>query len=365
MRKIREQTVLSALKYSIAFVPLTFLGFFLDVSITSFSARITGQFFNAVLSAENGLAQTLLGAMFVTLLAAVFALPLLTLLGNAVTFYFGLKHEYHILDTCYRKTFERMMDFSSGEMVQRLFRDPYQLRTLVAITPAQMLAEIFALLYLATLMANLSPALSWVCVGCAVLGVMCPLMFRQKLALLDEAKKGFQDCTARMELEMVKNRSFFVNYGVADFLPMQQEGEYREYDLLRLRRGVRIDAVSALLPECFLLLGTLAFLLFGCSLAQAGRMGAGDLVAFFSYLTIAGGIVKQLYNQGRQMAQLPQSIDRIAVLIYHVERTRGIPAEKWETIRAQGLKAFYHEGDSAISYSDFVIKRNELVEIRG
>lgn len=265
----------------------------------------------------------------------------------------------------FRKTYARMRAFSGGEVVQRLSRDPYGLRTLVAITPVNLLAQVSAFGFLVVLMVRISPALSMVCAGLGILGAVFPLLFMRALARLDEAKKNFEDCTAGIELEMVQNRSFFQSYGIEDFAARKQGETFRHFDETYLRRGVWTEALAALLPAVCLLLGTLAFLGIGVFQARAGEIGAGDLVAFFSYLTIATGIVTKVCNQGRQMVQLPQTVERIVALTDGAARTGGADAGAWETICARGLAYRYGEDRPPIAYRDFDIARNSLVEIRG
>lgn len=362
---IRKKVVLDALRFCLVFAPVSYIGFFLNVGVPSYSVSVTGRFFNAILNNQHAAAQSLLGTMLFTLLVAVVALPVFALATNIIIFHFALKHDLYLTSACYKKNYEQMKGYSGGGIVQRLFRDPYQLRTLVAITPAQLLAQVSALVFMVILMVRVSPALSLVCVSLGALGAVCPLLFMRKLARLDEAKKGFDDRTADIELEMVQNRNFFQSYGLEDFFPAKQGTSFRHYDQGYLRRGVWTEAIANLLPESCLLLGNIAFLLIGLRQAQAHQIGGGDLMVFFSYLTITMGIVKQIYNQGRKLVQLPKSIDRVVELIDHAEREEGVSDCTWSSIHAHGLTYRYSEDSPTIEYADFDIRRNDLVEIRG
>ena len=294
MNRIRKRVVIDALKYSAAFIPLTYIGFFLDAGITSYSASITGRFFNAVLSNQQGTTQELLGAMLMTLLVGVVALPVLALGTNIILFYYGLRHEFSVTRTFFKKSFAQMNGLSGGEVVQRLFRDPNELRMLLTIVPANLLAQMSAFAFMVVLMVRISPALSLVCVSLGILGAVLPLLFMRKLARLDEAKKNFDDRTAGIELEMIENRGFFQSYGLEDFPTAKQKQLFRDFDQNSLRRGVRTEGVAGFLPECCLLIGNLAFLLVGLRYAQAGAVWAGGLVGGFFFFMIAPGIPGQL-----------------------------------------------------------------------
>ena len=131
MQNLKKQVIRNAFKYSFMSAPLLYLGFFLDAGINSYSANITGQFFNSVLENRHSAAQSLLGVMLLTLFVSVFVLPLLALGTSILFFHFCLKYDFHITNTFYSKTFENMGKFSGGTVVQKLFRDPGQLLTLL------------------------------------------------------------------------------------------------------------------------------------------------------------------------------------------------------------------------------------------
>lgn len=57
MQNLKKQVVRNAFKYSLISAPLLYLGFFLDAGINSYSANITGQFFNSVLDNQYSAAQ--------------------------------------------------------------------------------------------------------------------------------------------------------------------------------------------------------------------------------------------------------------------------------------------------------------------
>lgn len=365
MLDLKRKVVRNALKSSLITAPLLYLGFFLDAGINSYSANITGQFFNFVLENQHTSAQSMLGVMFLTLLVSVLVLPLLALGTSILFFHFSLKYDFYVTSNFYCKTFESMGRFSGGTIVQKLFRDPGQLLFLLISIPSKMLAQISALIVMIYFMMRISPALCLVCIGLGGLGAICPLFFMRRLAQLDEAKKSFSDQTAGIELEMVQNKSFFRNYGIEDFLPGEQKNAYSTYYKGYLKHGVWTDGLAIVLPECFLLLGNISFLLIGMHQALKGGLGAGNLIAFFSYLTLVVSLFTQLYHQGRQMVQLPDSISRVADLIGDAEPSKGIPSESWKNISISGLSYQYAENGTCLTYCDFDIPRNSLTEIKG
>ncbi len=365
MQNLKKQVIRNAFKYSFMSAPLLYLGFFLDAGINSYSANITGQFFNSVLENRHSAAQSLLGVMLLTLFVSVFVLPLLALGTSILFFHFCLKYDFHITNTFYSKTFENMGKFSGGTVVQKLFRDPGQLLTLLVTIPSKMLAQISTLIFMSFLMVRISPALCLVCIGLGGIAEICPLFFTRRLAQLDEAQKDFSDQTAGIELEMIQNRNFFQNYGLEDFLSQEQEKTYTTYYKRYLKRGVWTEVLASVLPEFFLLLGNISFLLAGMHQSLKGTLGAGDLVAFFTYLTLVISLITQLYNQGRQMVQLPDSINRVTNLINNIEPSKGIQPDKWENIRVSGLSYQYAENGTHLVYHNFDIPRNTLTEIKG
>lgn len=366
MNMTKRQVLFDALKYSLITAPISYLAFFIDAGINSYSTDITGQFFNAVIENQYNIAQGLLGKMLFTLMICVVILPMVVLGTNILFFYFSIKYDYKVTSAFFEKKYERMREFSSGMIVQRLFRDPGQLLMLLVTIPSKALAQISALVFMAILMFRLSPQLGVVCIGFGVLGAVCPLVLKRKLARLDEASKRLNDRTAGIELEIVTNRNFFINYEIEDLYMQRQEEVYNTYFQEELKKGVKMDAVAAVLPEVCLLMGKIAFLLIGVVQVSKGNIGAGNLVAFFTYLTLVVSLITQIYNQTRQMVQLPDSLDRIWKLVKDKENLGGnLINSDWKSIRAKNLMYQYTKDSPAVTYEEFVIKRNELVEIQG
>lgn len=362
----KRQVLFDALKYSLISAPISYIAFFIDAGINSYSADITGRFFNAVIENQYSVAQGLLGRMLFTLMICVVILPMVALGTNILFFYFSIKYDYEVTCAFFEKKYESMREFTSGMIVQRLFRDPGQLLMLLVTIPSKALAQISALVFMAILMFNISPQLSAVCIGFGVLAAIFPLLLKRKLARLDEAAKRINDQTAGTELEMVSNRNFFINYEIEDLYTHRQEKAYNAYYQDDLKKGVWMEALAMAVPEIFLLMGKIAFLLIGIMQVSKGSIGAGNLVAFFTYLSLVVSLITQSYNQTRQMAQLPDSLDRIWKLVKDKEKTGGtLINNDWNNIQASKLMYQYSMDSPEITYEDFTINHNNLVEIRG
>lgn len=366
MNMTKRQVLFDALKYSMISAPISYLAFFVDAGINSFSTDITGQFFNAVIENQYDVANGLLGRMLFTLLICVVVLPLIVLATNILFFYCSLKYDYHVTSAFYKKRYESMRKFSGGMIVQRLLRDPGQLLMLLATIPSKALAQMSAFVFTAFLMFRISSQLGTICVGFGLLGAVCPLIMKGKLARLDEASKKLNDQTSALELDMVQNRNFFKNYEIESLYIQKQEDVYLSYYSDHLKKGVWADAAATTLPEGLMMLGKIAFLLIGIYQVSIRKIGAGDLVAFFTYLTLMVSLITQIYNQTRQMAQLPDAIERILHLLNDGEKTEGTSLEsQWDEIQALKLKYKYAADGPDITYEDFKITRNSLIEIQG
>ena len=373
MNNTKKQVVLGALRYVLISAPLLFLGFFLDAGVNSFSAELTGQFFNAILENQTGAARELMAQMVLALVVSVVILPAVVLGTNVIFFHFSLKYETDVINGFFRKNYERMISFDSGCVVQQLLRDTYQLQSVLSILPSKLLAQITVFILTTFLMMRISPVLCAVCVSLGVIGAVFPLLMRKKLAQLDEAKKKFQDQNAGTELEMIQNRSFLNSYGLEGFLAEQQERTFEEYERNTLRKGVWADALAAVLPEGILTLGKVAFLVIGMQIAAEGKSTAGNLVAFFTYLTLMTSLVSQIHQQLRQLAQLPDAVERVEQLVADEEQldldVNGTPTmkqkEEWDCLYAKNLHYQYEGTEKTLVYDDFQIRQGECAELRG
>lgn len=383
MRKNRNGTkqraVQEALKYAVISSPLLYVGFFMDAGAKSYSADLTGRFFNAVLENQTAQAQSLMGAMLLTLIASVVILPVIVLLTNIVYFRFSLGYEVDVVSAFFKKTYENAGKFDSGSVAQKLLRDSGKLQSLLVTIPSKLLAQLCALGFMACLMARISGILCVVCMSLGAFGAACPVLMRKKLGQFDEAKKRFQDQTAGIELEMIGNRSFLKSYGLEKFAPRRQENVWQEYEESTLKKGVWMDALAAVCPEGTLMLGKITFLVIGMGMAAKGHMAAGNLVAFFSYLTLAASLFGQIHQEIRQLAELPGAVDRVAVLMEGEEFMAASPqkagpnvagaavdaVETWSRISASGLVYRYEKEGPALTYDDFYIEKDNLVEIFG
>lgn len=365
MKNIKKQVIFEALKYSIISAPLLFLGFFLDAGVNGYSANITGEFFNSVIKNQYSNAQALLGTMIFTLVTCVIVLPLIVLGTNILFFFFSLKHDFRVINSFFSKSYEDMIGFSSGTIVQKLFRDPNQLLTLLVVVPAKLFAQIIAFAFMTYLMIRISPTLCIVCVCFGILAAVFPLFFRKKLAQLDESQKEFKDQTSNFELEMISTRNFLKNYNLENFFAQKQGDAYDTFYQKHLTPGVFTEIKAMVLPEFFLLVGQVSFLLIGMYQTATGQLEAGKLIAFFTYLTLTTSLITQIYNQSRQLAQLPDSISRIATLLTNIEKGTHHPIGTWNVMQVSDLTYQYSENSSVLRYCDFNIKKNTLIEIKG
>lgn len=371
MNNTKKRVLMGALRYVFISAPLLFLGFFLDAGVNSYSAELTGQFFDAILENQTNTARGLMIQMVLTLIISVVILPAVVLLTNILFFHYSLKYETDVISAFFRKDYGRMLSFDSGRVVQQLFQDTYQLQSVLSIIPSKLLAQIVVFILTTFLMMRISPGLCAVCVSLGVFGAVCPLWMSKKLAKLDEAKKLFRDQNAGTELTMIQNRSFFLSYGLEEFMIKQQEQTFREFERNDLRKGVWTDALAAVLPEGILMLGKVSFLVIGMQIAVSGKSTAGNLVAFFTYLTLMTSLVTQIHQQLRQLIQLPDAVERVEQLVADEEiqtvhtRQTDKQTEEWSCLAAGDLQYQYEGSETVLSYDEFLIRRGECAEFRG
>ena len=124
--------VRDSIKYALPSLPLMYLNFFIDAGARSYSADLTGRFFNAILENQYAAARGLLGGMIAMVLVCTLFLPLWAMLTNALYFSLSLKYDLRVTSAFYAKRYERMRAFETGEVAERIFRDPDDLLTLIA-----------------------------------------------------------------------------------------------------------------------------------------------------------------------------------------------------------------------------------------
>ena len=133
--------VRDSIKYALPSLPLMYLNFFIDAGARSYSPDLTGRFFNAILENQYAAARGLLGGMIAMVLVCTVFLPLWAMLTNALYFSLSLKYDLRVTSAFYSKRYERMRAFETGEVAERIFRDPDDLLTLIAVTPTHLLAQ--------------------------------------------------------------------------------------------------------------------------------------------------------------------------------------------------------------------------------
>ena len=146
--------VRDSIKYALPSLPLMYLNFFIDAGARSYSADLTGRFFNAILENQYAAARGLLGGMIAMVLVCTLFLPLWAMLTNALYFSLSLKYDLRVTSAFYSKRYERMRAFETGEVAERIFRDPDDLLTLIAVTPTHLLAQASAYMLMIVFMAR-------------------------------------------------------------------------------------------------------------------------------------------------------------------------------------------------------------------
>ena len=357
--------VRDSIKYALPSLPLMYLNFFIDAGARSYSADLTGRFFNAILENQYAAARGLLGGMIAMVLVCTVFLPLWAMLTNALYFSLSLKYDLRVTSAFYSKRYERMRAFETGEVAERIFRDPDDLLTLIAVTPTHLLAQASAYMLMIVFMARLSPLLCAACVFFGLTGAACPLALRKKLAEMDAAKKNLANQTAAKELEMIRHGAFFRCYDVEKMLPQEQQTAYDAFRAGKLSRGLKWDALAGFIPQMCLLLGNVFFLTAGFKQVAADTMGAGNLVAFFTYLGMSASLVTRAYDLSREMFQLPDCVKRVESLVDGAE-DGGAPVERaWKRLDVRGAAYRYQPDAALLQYDDIRIDRGDCVEVRG
>ena len=95
--------VRDSIKYALPSLPLMYLNFFIDAGARSYSADLTGRFFNAILENQYAAARGLLGGMIAMVLVCTLFLPLWAMLTNALYFSLSLKYDLRVTSAFYFK----------------------------------------------------------------------------------------------------------------------------------------------------------------------------------------------------------------------------------------------------------------------
>lgn len=309
---------------------------------------------------DRGLLLELAGAFLLALLL----MPAMDLVTNVILFRMSLRYEASVVDRVFRKDYETFLK-QQDQWMGRIARDPLQYRQMAVVIPVRLLADgtVLVVAVAAMLRSDLFLALlltvgTWLCV---LVRLLCRKMDNQFL----EGNRRYQDGVKERQIQMVRERAFWVSYGCRKSLPEQMEARlgrfYREVKKPEASVTAAVDLVQKGLNAALFL----AALFYGLGQVEKGRMGAGDFIVVYFLVVQVRAMAESIVENFRVMKGYGAQQTRMEELTGGVERQGGRKECRWESLSFRKLSYTYPGTETGMPEQDFVLKRGESVMLMG
>lgn len=309
---------------------------------------------------DRGLFLELAGAFLLALLL----MPAMDFVTNVILFRMGLRYEASVADRVFRKDYETFLK-QQGQWMGRIATDPLQYRQMAVVTPVRLLADGTVLVVAVTVLlqrdlflALLLTAGTWLC-------VLVRLLCRKRDNQFLERNRRYQDGVKERQIQMVRERTFWVSYGCRKSLPEEMAARLGRFYREVRKPEASVTAVVELVQKGLNAALFLAALFYGLGQVEKGRMGAGDFIVVYFLVVQMRAMAESIVENFRVMKGYGAQRTRMEELAGGVERQGGRKECRWDSLSFRQLSYTYPGTENGMPEQDFVLKRGESVTLKG
>lgn len=336
----------------------------LVAQLTIIIADVLGKFADAIFDSNLSWGLENLHKIILCLIASIFIIPLIGLLGEKLMFSNALKHDRIILDRFLDKKYDNILTFDAGSAQYRLENDPNELRKqwLEIVEKCIVTPIVSIVLLIKTFKISIIYTIITICIS--LLKLLIPIFTRKIDAKFDLMNIEYNTQLRANQTEISTNSYAISMLNIKNGFLNKIDCMFKNYFEQIFKKKNRISAIIDLISTIINTSSTLIIFISGSILVANGAISPGAILAMMTYLSSFDLVFGNIASTIKEISIFKNIYMRISDLYSNPECKSGINIKEFNLIEVKGLS--YKFGDKiALSTNDFNIKKGEKIAVCG
>ncbi len=328
------------------------------------TANTLGKFADAAFNLNLSLGLNNMMVLAGCILSVVIVTPALGLLSDIIMLKNALHHDNIVIGHYLDKDPEKKKEQDSGETQYQLEEAPNELRIYWVNLFSKMIALPICFGYLI----YCSGQINWILTGLlfllALLKVLTPLFFKEKLAEFDRQEKRYLAKRRGYESDVVKNPYIIKLLGIKAPILNRMEQQFHNYYEKTALSHISYMLFAEQTKEFMNHFTLILMLLFGAVMVAKKAVSPGEFATLFGYLNVAQTLINDIGDIIRDYPLMINAANRVCDFYVDTEVISGKPVKCFGEIRGEEL-SFAYPNRIVFQKINFKIHRGEKVAVLG
>ncbi len=332
--------------------------------ITIIIAGVLGQFADAIFSSNVSLGVENLFKIIACLLASIFFIPLINMVGEKFMFSNALKHDRIVLNRFLNKKYDSILLFDEGSAQYRLENDPNEFRkqwidmiNKCIITPIVLGVLLFTAFHISILFTVITACVS-------IIKLAVPIFVRKTEAKYDLINREYATQMRAYQTEFSTKPHAISMLGL-------KKGFFSKIDLLFNRyyndvvvKKNNLAAVTGFIGEITNTLSMLIIFISGAIMVANHSISSGAILSMMTYLSVFDMVFGNIGSIIRGFPLMKNVYMRVSELYSNPESLTGLIIHRINNIEVKNLSYCFEEKE-IISNVSFCINKGDKIAVCG
>ena len=332
--------------------------------LTVLTADVLGRFADAAFRGELAVGLHDAAMLALCILATVAIAPLFGLLGNFSMLKRSLIHDNLVFKRFLRKEPQSVAMMDAGALQYELEDAPNTLRIYWVVIVSNGIAQPASWAYLLYNAGGISPALTGVMIGVALMQLLAPMLLRRRLSNFDAMDKRNQAERRAYESELTKKPHLIKLWGLKIPFLNRLEGLYRAAYTSTDSQRIATKAMTDHAPAFLSGFGSLVVFAAGALMVARHDISPGDLAAMLVYLTVTKTLLGQISDMIRDHPLMQNAAGRLCEIYRDQEPQSGEILPHFVALAGRDV-SFAYPNKPVLDRVNFSINKGDKVRIVG
>jgi ABC-type bacteriocin/lantibiotic exporter with double-glycine peptidase domain len=330
-----------------------------------FIGTIVGDFANSAMMGNSSVARTDIIFLSIALVLSVFCMPLFNIFSKSIMFKLSLKHDRKVIGNFIEKDYAKAMIYDVGEVSYRLEMDSNDLRWGIIDIFRNSISIVIVSIGLIGSLISINGFYALVCLVSAAIPVLVAFFAGILDAKYRPKIKEYEETNRTLEADLCFNFVFIKMFKLKHAMISGFSKLFGDYYEQTVKKSIKYNNVATFLNNLFSDFSVIVVLLFGAYLVSKGNIKAGSVAAMLIYLDIVKSQYADISRVIKEIAVLPQCIDRVAELYENKEEIGNDKVSEFENLDVNNMSYSYDGSINAFHNISLNIKQGEKLAIVG